>query len=186
MACGWWQIILRRYKRIMSGKITPNNQLVVGIEVDWAALEASLADLTEQQLAQICDENGWSIKDHLAHIAHWEEVLLMMFLDIPFEDTMRIPYGKYPVFEDVNENMRRQWVDFSSTAILSRLRRVHQQLMAKLSPLSDDDLQIPIRQFFSNLWIPEIEDRKMEEFIQIHTDSHYRDHTAWINQMTAR
>jgi len=170
----------------MSEQILPNNQLAVDIEVDWAVMEASLADLNEQQLTQICDDNGWSIKDHLAHIAHWEEVLLMMFLGIPFEETMRIPYGKYPVFEDVNEDMRRQWADFSSTAILSRLRRVHQQLMGKLSPLSVDDLQAPVKQFFSNMWIPENEDRKMEEFIQAHTDSHYRDHAAWINQMAAR
>lgn len=169
----------------MSEQIPPNNQLAKNIEIDWAALEASLTGLDEDQLAHICDENGWNIKDHLAHIAHWEEVLLMMFLGIPFEETMRITYGKYPVFEDVNEDMRRQWTDFSPKAILSRLHRVHHQLMGKLSPLSEDDLQTPIRQFFSNLWIPENEDRKMEEFIQSHTDSHYRDHTAWINKMVA-
>ena len=164
------------------------NQLAYNIEDDWGNLEASFASLNEGQLIQICDEHGWSIKDHLAHIAHWEECLLMMFLDVPYEETMRIPWGKYQVFEDVNEDMRRQWAEFSPKVILNRLHRVQQQLMAKLSLLSEEDLQIPTNQFFSNLWFPKNDNfglRKMTDFIQAHTDNHYRDHTTWINQMLA-
>lgn len=169
----------------MNVQMQHNNQLARNIEADWAKLEASLAGLNEPQFSQICDEHEWSIKDHLAHIAHWEEVLLMMFLDIPFEETMRIPWGKYPVFEDVNEALRRQWVDFSPNFILNRLRRVHHQLMEKLSPLSEEDMQTPVKQFFSSIWIPEYEERNMAEFTRAHTDTHYRDHAAWIHQMKA-
>jgi hypothetical protein len=162
-----------------------NNQLAQSIESDWAKLEASLAGLNEQQLTQICDEHGWNIKDHLAHIAHWEEVLFMMFLGISYEESMRIPWGKYAVFDDVNEDMRRQWADFSPTAIVNRLRRVHAQLMTKLSPLLEEDLHTPVKLFFSNVWLPDYEQRDLAAFIQAHTDNHYRDHTAWIGQMRA-
>jgi hypothetical protein len=171
----------------MNEKMQYNNQLAQNIDADWAKLEASLAGLNEQQLTLICDEHGWSIKDHLAHIAHWEEVLLMMFLGIFLEESMRIPWGKYPVFDDVNEAMRRQWVDFSPNFILKRLSRVHNQLMEKLSPLSEEELQIPAKQFFSSIWIPEYEyeQRNMAEYTRAHTDTHYRDHAAWIDQMKA-
>ncbi len=160
-----------------------NNQLAQNIETEWAKLEASLADLNEQQLTQICDEHGWSIKDHLAHIAQWEEVLFMMFLEVSYEESMRIPWGRYPVFDDVNEDMRRQWADFSPNFILKRLRRVHHHLIEKLSTLSEEDMQTPVKQFFSSIWIPEYEQRNMAEFTRAHTDTHYRDHVAWISQM---
>jgi hypothetical protein len=167
----------------MNEQMHHNNQLSQNIEADWAILEASLMDFNEQQFTQNCDEHGWNIKDHLAHIAHWEEVLLMMFLGIPFEETMRIPWGKYPVFDDVNEDMRRQWADFSPNFILKRLHRVHHHLMEKLSPLSEEDMQTPVKQFFSNIWIPEQEQSNMAEFIHSYTDTHYRDHVGSINQI---
>lgn len=162
-----------------------NNQLSQNIEREWAKLEAALADLNEQQLTQICDERGWSIKDHLAHIAHWGEVLLLMFMDIPFEETMRIPFGKHPDMDDINEAMRMQWVDFSAGAILSRLRRVHRQLMVKILLLSEEDLQTPVKSFFANLWTPEYEQRNLVDMIPEYTFAHYRDHAAYIDQMKA-
>ena len=169
----------------MNEQMQHNNQTARMIEVEWAKLQASLVGLNEQQLDLICDEHGWSIKDHLAHIAHWEEVLLMMFQGISYEESMRIPWGKYPIFDDVNEAMRRQWVDFSSNFILKRLKRVHHQLMEKLSPLSEDEMRTPVKQFFSSIWIPEYEQRNMADFTRAHTDNHYRDHSDWINQMKA-
>lgn len=169
----------------MNEQMQHNNQLSQNTDADWSKLEASLAGLNEQQITEICDEHGWSIKDHLAHIAHWEEVLLMMFLETPFEETMRIPWGKYPEMDDVNENMIKQWADFSANAILNRLRRVHHQLTAKISPLSEEDLQTPVKKFFSNLWIPEQEQRNLAEFIPEYTFGHYRDHAVWIAQMKA-
>jgi hypothetical protein len=169
----------------MNERMQHNNQLCRNIDADWAKLEASLANLNEEQLFQICDEHGWNIKDHLAHIAHWEEVLLFMFYGISYEESQRIPWGKYPVFDDVNEAMRRQWVDFSPNFILKRINRVHRHLMEKLSPLSEEDLRTPVKQFFSSIWIPEYEQRNIAEFIRAHTDTHYQDHTAWIEQMKA-
>lgn len=169
----------------MSEQVKHNNQLSQSIDTDWARLEASLEGLNEQQLAQVCNEHGWSIKDHLAHIAQWEEILLMMFLGVSYEESMRIPWGKYPIFNDVNEALRRQWVDFSPGFILNRLNRVHHHLMERLSPLTEEDLQTPVKQFFSSIWIPEYEQRNMTEFIRAHTDTHYRDHAGWIEQMKA-
>jgi DinB family protein len=42
----------------------------------WAALEATVTSLDERDLTEIRDPAGWSAKDHLMHVALWEQALL--------------------------------------------------------------------------------------------------------------
>ncbi len=53
--------------------------LLSRIDRAWAALEESFAGLSEAQLTAPGPE-GWSVKDHLAHIATWERILLVAHL----------------------------------------------------------------------------------------------------------
>jgi hypothetical protein len=42
----------------------------------WAALEEMVTRLDERVLTEARDPAGWSAKDHLMHIAQWEQALL--------------------------------------------------------------------------------------------------------------
>ena len=42
----------------------------------WAALEQMVTRLDEQTLTDVRDPAGWSAKDHLMHIAQWEQAPL--------------------------------------------------------------------------------------------------------------
>lgn len=55
-------------------------ELVVRIREERAALEAVIRPLSESELVRPRVE-GWSIKDHLAHIAVWERVLVGKHLE---------------------------------------------------------------------------------------------------------
>jgi uncharacterized damage-inducible protein DinB len=45
-------------------------------ENSWAALDKTLKALSEHELTTIRDPAGWSAKDHLSHLAAWDEALL--------------------------------------------------------------------------------------------------------------
>lgn len=45
-------------------------------EGSWAALDKTIEALGEQELTTIRDPAGWSAKDHLSHLAAWDEALL--------------------------------------------------------------------------------------------------------------
>ena len=42
----------------------------------WASLDKAVQGLGERELTQIHDPAGWSAKDHLMHVAVWEQALL--------------------------------------------------------------------------------------------------------------
>lgn len=42
----------------------------------WAELDEMVKGLGEQALTEIHDPAGWSAKDHLIHVAQWEQALL--------------------------------------------------------------------------------------------------------------
>ena len=42
----------------------------------WAALDKTVQGLSERELTEIRDPAGWSAKDHLMHVATWEQALL--------------------------------------------------------------------------------------------------------------
>ena len=46
-------------------------ELIDRVQIEWAALEYTVAGLSLQQLITPGPQ-GWSVKDHLVHIAEWE------------------------------------------------------------------------------------------------------------------
>jgi hypothetical protein len=53
--------------------------LIEEIESAWTKLHSYLAELSETQLTEIADHEGWTVKDHLTHIAAWEESVVSFF-----------------------------------------------------------------------------------------------------------
>ena len=51
-------------------------ETLAGFDRKWAALEGMVARLDEHALTEVRDPAGWSAKDHLMHIAQWEQALL--------------------------------------------------------------------------------------------------------------
>jgi len=45
-------------------------------ESAWAALDKTIKSLGERELTTVRDPAGWSAKDHLSHLAAWDEALL--------------------------------------------------------------------------------------------------------------
>jgi hypothetical protein len=51
-------------------------ETLAGFDRKWAALEEMVTRLDEHALTEVRDPAGWSAKDHLMHVAQWEQALL--------------------------------------------------------------------------------------------------------------
>src|SRR5712691_11243223 len=124
-------------------------ELLKNIETGWNSFSGYIDTLTQTQLTQPTDAAGLTAKDHLIHIAMWE-------------DTLNALLDKTPQWEHINMD-KALWdshdVDAQNAVIQKRNqqmpldevrqkhREVHQQLMSKIRTLSDDDLRRPIREY---------------------------------------
>jgi hypothetical protein len=117
-------------------------ELVKRIEQSRTELETVVGRLSEAQLTQITD-NGWAGKDHLAHLAAWEAgVAALLQKQVRYEamnvDAETFWHGGE---EAVNEIIYERNRDRPLADILTFFHESHQQLMAALARLSDEDLQ---------------------------------------------
>jgi hypothetical protein len=122
----------------------PTNKagLLEGIDREYAALEQAIGRLSEAQLTQPID-GSWSAKDILAHIAAWQQILLVFHIDQrPFEQAapgVAVDYQSSDV-DTINEALYQRDRERPLAEVLETFRRSHQQALTKIKGMSEADL----------------------------------------------
>lgn len=154
------------------------------IDRDWAALGALLAPLSAARLTTPTDEQGWSIKDHLAHLTAWERSIVSLLRGRPRHEGLRVDAATYQGgdFDVINAAIHEQSKDRPVADVLADFHATHGHLLAALASLTDADLA---RTYSS--YLP---DEPGEEsgapivgWIEGNAHDHYREHMAWIERL---
>jgi uncharacterized damage-inducible protein DinB len=150
------------------------------IETSWNELVELVNQVQEAGGLTRVGSDGWSVKDHLAHIGAWEHSLLAL---IEGRDRLAGMGLQEPVDENtdaVNEAVREVHENETADEALGYFRDSHAQLVAALGKLSDADLQKPY-----NHYQPGDPDQKrpVVGWVAGNTYEHYAEHVAWINQL---
>jgi hypothetical protein len=155
-------------------------ELLARIRRSRLALEDELSPLSEDQLA-IPASNGWSIKDHLAHLATWEfgmaELLRGRARFAAMQVEEAVSQGKSE--EAINELMQRQHAGLSLSEVMDKFKDAHRQLLETLESLDDQDLYRPYASF-----MPGGEDSRQEAVINWvigNTYEHFDEHRGYIH-----
>src|SRR5829696_3547614 len=129
----------------MSDTPTTMAELRERISTSYAALEQTIAQLSDEQLTAPID-GSWSAKDLLAHIAAWEQVTIHFHVgDRSFEEVTQltsVPYATTPV-DQINEAFYARDRDLPLAQVLRLFRSSHQELLAMLDGMSAADLVKP-------------------------------------------
>ena len=84
--------------------ITKKSDLVAYIERDWAAINKFFDSLTESQLTDVRNPDGWSAKDHIAHLTAWENSVIYFLQGKPRHEGLGIPEEVY-LHDDIDKLM---------------------------------------------------------------------------------
>lgn len=162
----------------MSDAITPQQRadLLQRIHTSRAALDQTIAGLSEQQLATPGPDGGWSVKDHLAHLAAWERKLLAIIQGQPGYVGLQVDPATYEHsdIDELNAILHERFRALSPAAALAASRQSYEQLMAAIGRLSAADLGAP--------YAPGDPDdhRRIFDGIVDNTYAHYDEHCAAI------
>ncbi len=160
-------------------------QLLAEIERAWDALNAYLAPMTDAQMTGVNDEHGWSVKDHLVHIAAWEDSVVFFlqgksrYEALGVDETL-FANGGFVEINDVIQELRK---GLSFGEAIAQLHDTHAKLMALLHPLTDADLNEPLQHFFPSS--PASDQRLAIDLIRDNTADHFLEHLGWMKVLVA-
>ena len=165
--------------------ISTRSDLLLQIEKAWSELQAYLAELTDAQMTDIRDDQGWNVKDHIIHMAAWEESVAYLFERRPRHEALGIDESQFAnaCFDEINVIVKDQRKHISLSPAMDEFRRVHGELIATVQRLSDADLNEPVARFFPQA--PRNDDRRVLDLIYDNTAHHFEEHLPWIKALPA-
>ncbi len=158
-------------------------ELLRDIDAAWNALNGAIAQLADDQITRPADAAGWTVKDHLAHLAAWENSVLVILRDRrPQHEGLGVDKVIWDA-EDIdatNEVVRRDNADAPLDEVRTRLETVHAQLAETIAGMTDDQLQLPV-----DHWVRGGGDVPIVSKITGNTSEHYPEHREWLLAIVA-
>jgi hypothetical protein len=140
----------------------------------WATLDKTVQGLSERELTEIRDPAGWSAKDHLMHVATWEQALLAKLdgrarhqalgLDASTDGS-----GDWDALNAIIFSATR---DRSLRAVLATMRGTYATTRAPIAALADGTAASAAAEGFLSD-VPGYAD-------------HYEQHNGWIRELVGR
>ena len=161
-------------------------KLLNEIDRGWSKVSDFVSSLTDAQLTDLIDANGWNIKDHLIHLAVWEDGIYALLQGLQRLDTEYMGIDE-KIWErgdndEINAIIRERYRDLPLTDVLLRRQQVHQRLIEKIQSMTDEDLQRPYR-FYEN---HSTDESPVIAHIIGNTFAHYADQLPWMKAIAAK
>ena len=163
--------------------MSSRTELLEQIETAWTDLHSFLDGLTELQMTEIHDDQGWNVKDHIIHMAAWEESVAYLFEGRPRHEALGIDESQFATasFDEINAIVRDRRKRIALTSALGQFRRVHRGLVASIQGLSDADLNDQVSTFFPQA--PRNDERRVLDLLYDNTAQHFAEHLGWIKTL---
>jgi hypothetical protein len=144
------------------------------------AVEAAIAGKDEATLTRP-GADGWSAKDHLAHLTIWEGSLIALLEGRSRPVAMGIddlPQEEEGGLETINAVLHERVKDRPLDRVLAEFRQSRQDLLAILDGFSDDDLYKPYSHYQPNH--PPYNPDPVIGWIAGNTFGHDEEHLGWF------
>lgn len=150
-------------------------ELLSRINTARGALERAVAALPESRLLA-AGADGWSVKDHLAHIAAWERVLNALLHGAPEHEAFGVEAAWLATLDTdgVNAILHERSTSLTPSEVLAEFHAAHAALLTLLDELPEADLHAPLA---------DDDPRPRMQKIAGDTYLHYDEHRTWIAQL---
>ena len=149
----------------------------------WDDFQAFLASLTPALMTGPTDAAGWSVRDHVMHLAIWEKGVEGLFGGQVRYEAMGLDAEAWASgdFDRMNASMRDATAALSLDEVMLTFRDTHAALMARVAALSDETLNLPYRHYQPAT----TGEAPIYKTVMSDTFQHYAEHRPWIEAIIA-
>ncbi|MCA9904336.1 MAG: heme-binding protein [Anaerolineae bacterium] len=153
-------------------------ELLQRIERGWHELLGFLSTLDDAQRTQKTDAVGWTVKDHVVHIAMWEDSINALLAHELRSARMGIDEATWTSgdFDKINAMIQQRSQAMSWDEVMHMLRNIHTECLTKLAACSDDDLYAGYKAFQPDA----TSDLPIIRWIIGNSYEHYAEHIPWM------
>ena len=155
------------------------------VDEAWQSLESAVARLKPAQLTDVRDPAGWAVKDHLMHIAAWEDYLLARLTGRSTHEALGLDEAVLAQDEDTqNAAIFARHQHRPLAEVLDAVRASHRAIRTRLAALGDRAVTGSV----ADLLPPSAErdERPAAAWIAGNTWEHYAAHLGWIRDLVDR
>ncbi|MCJ7718248.1 MAG: ClbS/DfsB family four-helix bundle protein [Anaerolineales bacterium] len=177
----------RFYKRLQSTRSTTEFKMdmLKRIEKSYLEIMNYVSALNEDTILERAGSDQWSIKDILAHLAAWEEILLRFHIaGESFEDVVGNPEIRYQVtpFDKVNQHLYEVYKEWTLEEVKEFSEGIHNKLIVRLAQLTIDELRAPP----TSLKSMDSDPGELNNYIAGNTYKHYLEHLETIRSISSQ
>jgi uncharacterized protein (TIGR03083 family) len=154
------------------------------VDRDWTRLNEAIGRLSEAQVTAP-GADGWSIKDHLAHLTAWERSVLGLLRGQPRHEVMGLDEATYEAgFDQANAVIQRRSQARPLDEVMADFQTTHAEVLTMLGDLTDADLLKPYSYFQPNS-SGEHSGEPVIGWIINNTYGHYQEHIDYIERLAS-
>lgn len=142
------------------------------IEHAWGELQHYLGTLTDAQITGLTDTAGWTVRDHIVHLAVWEDGMRSIVEGGTQREGMEIDEATWNSdIDTINAAIHQRWRDLPLDEAKAMSQTSHEKLVTRLYALTDEELMQPYEPDGTQPLIGKIAGN---------TFGHYAEHLPWI------
>ena len=150
------------------------NDLLASIRRDRLQLDELVARVGEARMEEPALEEGWSVKDVLAHISSWEKIGMATVRNNQPVDVPEPGPATTNTTDLVNQKIYESNRDRPLADVRADAARSYDELLAMVEGMSDDAL--------SSILGGATEGPTVDQVIRGNSDQHYREHAEQIGR----
>lgn len=161
--------------------VETRSELLSAIEERWSRLQKLLSNLNAAEIERPLAD-GWTPKQHVAHLTAWERSLLALLRKPQRSQAMGLPVYLWDSADEekINAFIAEEAAARPLETVGGESTATHGELVRLLESMTPDEFELPYSSY--QPFDPEPNARPVIGWVRGNTWEHYEEHIGWLEQ----